>query len=403
MPSPLAIHWSLDPNVTFLNHGSFGACPKVVLEAQRRWRDQLERNPVQFLARRLFPLLDETRERLAAFVGAPMEGLAFVRNATEGANAALRSIPLAPGDEVVTTNHDYNAIRNALNYICSTSGAKLVVAEVPFPLSDPNAVVVAVVSAFTEHTRVVAIDHVTSPTGLVLPVEAIIAEAHARNIVTFVDGAHAPGMIPLNLRAIGADYYTGNLHKWVCAPKGAAFLYIKSEAREATLPPVISHGYNLARPGRKYLDSFEWQGTADPTAWLTVPTAIDAMAAFHPDGWPGIMRENRRLALEARGILTKALGTASPAPDAMIGSLAAVPIPAGTLPTPAPLVEDPTQARLFEEFGIEVPLPPWPKPPERLVRVSAQLYNARADYERLATALASVLLAEIHSLRRHTH
>lgn len=395
MPSPLAIHWSLDPNVTFLNHGSFGACPRLVLEAQLRWREQLERNPVQFLARRLFPLLDEVRERVGAFLGAPMEGLAFVRNATEGANAALRSIQLAPGDEVVTTNHDYNAIRNVLNHICSTSGAKLVVAEFPFPLSAPSTVVDAVVNAFTSRTRVVAIDHVTSPTGLVLPIEPILAEARARGIVTFVDGAHAPGMVPLNLRAIDADYYTGNLHKWVCAPKGAAFLYIKSEARENTLPPVISHGYNIARPGRRYLDSFEWQGTADPTAWLAVPTAIDTMAALHPDGWPGVMRENRRLALEARGILANALGIDSPAPDAMIGALAALPIPAGTLPTPAPLVEDPTQARLFEQFAIEVPLPPWPKPPERLVRVSAQLYNARADYERLATALASVLLAEI--------
>jgi isopenicillin-N epimerase len=391
MPSPLSAHWSLDPNVTFLNHGSFGACPRVVLEAQQRWRERLEHNPVQFLSRQLFPLLDASRARVAAFVGAPVESLAFVRNATEGANAVLRSIALAPNDEVVTTNHDYNAIRNVLNYVCSRSGAKLVVAEFPFPLSGPDAVVAAVVNAFTPGTRLLAIDHVTSPTGLVLPIEAIVAEARARNIVTFVDGAHAPGMIPLSIRAIGADYYTGNLHKWVCAPKGAAFLYIKGDARERTLPPVISHGYNLARPGRRYLDNFEWQGTFDPTAWLTVPTAIDTMASLHPDGWPGVMLANRTLALEARDILARALGIDPPAPDAMVGSLAALPIPDGGLFAPSPLGEDPTQLALFEQFGIEVPLLPWPKPPKRLVRVSAQLYNAHADYERLAQTLGSVL------------
>ena len=392
MASVRAPHWSLDPGITFLNHGSFGACPTRVIEAQRRWQGELEKNPVDFLMRRLVPLLDEARGRVAAFVGAPAESLAFVRNATEGANAALKSVKLAPGDEVVTTNHDYNAIRNVLNYICERAGAKLVVAEFPFPLARKEQVIDAVVGAFTSRTKLLAIDHVTSPTGLVLPVVPILAEARVRNIVTFVDGAHAPGMIPLDLRSLGADFYTGNLHKWVCAPKGAAFLHIKGDTRDHTLPPVISHGYNMARPDRKYLDNFEWQGTFDPSAWLSVPNAIDTMASLHPDGWPGIMRENRALALHARDVLAYALGIEAPAPDDMIGSLAALPLPPGKVAAHAPPCEDPAQAALAERFRIEVPIPPWPKPPGRLLRISAQLYNAPGDYERLAAALGVICL-----------
>lgn len=360
-----------------------------VIEAQREWQSVLERNPVRFFMRQLGPLLDEARTRVAAFVGAPEGSLVFVRNATEGANASLKSIVLSPGDEVVTTNHDYNAIRNILSYICDRAGAKLVVAAFPFPLASQDEVVSAVAGALTPRTRLLVLDHVTSPTGLVLPIEPIVAEARARNIVTFVDGAHAPGMIPLDLRSLGADFYTGNLHKWVCAPKGAAFLYVRDDRREQVLPSVISHGYNMARPERRYLDNFEWQGTFDPSAWLSVPCAIDTMASLHPDGWVGVMRENRALALRARDMLAAALGIEVPAPDAMIGSLAALPLPdgkVGSLPN-----EDEAQLALANAHRIEVPIALWPKSPSRVLRISAQLYNAAEDYERLAHALAQVL------------
>lgn len=364
-------HWTLDPDITFLNHGSFGATPRVVLEKQSAFRAQMEREPVRFFVRELEPLLDDARGQLAQFLGADPQGLAFVPNATAGVNAVLRSLDLDKHDELLVTNHEYNACRNALDYVATVNGSKVVVADVPFPIDSPDVVVERILEKVTDRTRLVLIDHITSQTALILPVARLVQELNARGIDTLIDGAHAPGMIPLDLRAIGAAYYAGNLHKWVCAPKGAAFLYVRENRRASIRPVSISHGANSARRDRsRFLLEFDWTGTFDPTPWLCVPESLRVMASLVEGGWPEIMRRNRELALRARDLLTGD----KPAPDEMLGAMAAIPIAA----------DDQLQDRLLFEHGIEVPIMPWPEP---LLRVSAQLYNTIEEYEKLASVL----------------
>ncbi|HUF78542.1 MAG TPA: aminotransferase class V-fold PLP-dependent enzyme, partial [Thermoanaerobaculia bacterium] len=324
----LAAHWLLDPAVELLNHGSFGACPRAVLAAQRELQDEMERRPVAFLARELPDRLDAAREELAGFLGAAPDGLAFLTNATAGVNAVVRSFPIAPGDELLTTDHAYNACRNVLEHAAEANSARVVVAPIPFPLADPAEAVAGVLAAVTPRTRLALLDHVTSPTGLVLPIAELVAGLEARGVATLVDGAHAPGSVELSLDALGASWYTGNLHKWVCAPKGAAFLWARPDRREATVPAVISHGWNTPRPGRsRFHDLFDWTGTFDPTAVLAVPAALREVAAMVPGGWPEVRRRNRELALAARRELAGALGVPLPCPDSMIASLAALPLP----------------------------------------------------------------------------
>ena len=287
-------HWLLDPEITFLNHGSFGATPRAILEKQSEFRAQLEREPVRFFVRELEPLLDEARRQLAAFVGAEPEGVGFLPNATAGVNAVLRSLDLDLHDELLVTNQEYNACRNVLDYVATLSGAKVVVAEIPFPLHSPDAVVERILEKVTDRTRLLLIDHITSQTALILPIERIVAEMQARGVDTLVDGAHAPGFLPLDVRAIGAAYYTGNLHKWPCAPKGAAFLYVRENRRRGIRPAMISHGANSIRTDRsRYLLEFDWTGTFDPTAWLCAPESIRYVASLVEGGWPEIMRRNR--------------------------------------------------------------------------------------------------------------
>ena len=384
-------HWTLDPEITFLNHGSFGATPRVVLERQNELRAQMEREPVRFFVRELEPLLDQARRVLAELIGADAEGLAFVPNATAGVNAVLRSLDLDQHDELLVTSQEYNACRNALDYVAGLAGAKVVVADVPFPIESPDVVVERVLGSVTDRTRLLLIDHVTSQTALVFPIDRIVRELAARGIDTLIDGAHAPGFLPLDVRAIGAAYYAGNLHKWVCAPKGSAFLYVRENRRRSVHPLSISHGANSPRTDRsRFLLEFDWTGTFDPTPWLCVPAALEFMSSH--GGWPDLMRRNRELALLARDLLCDALNVARPAPDEMLGAMAALPLPDGTQETAQSLYGDPLQDVLLFEHGIEVPVVPWPYPPKRVLRISAQLYNELADYEKLAGALRAALM-----------
>lgn len=381
-------HWTLDPQITFLNHGSFGATPRVVLDKQNEYRAQMESEPVRFFVRELDPLLDEARATLAAFLDADPAGLAFVPNATSGVNAVLRSLDLDKFDEILVTNQEYNACRNVVDYVAGLQHARVVVADVPFPITSAEVVLERVLEKVTDRTRIVLIDHVTSQTALIFPVAELVKELTRRGIDTLVDGAHAAGFVPLRLREIGAAYYTGNLHKWVCAPKGAAFLYVRENRRAGIRPAIISHGANATRRDRsRFHLEFDWTGTFDPTPWLCVPEALRFLASLLPGGWPSIVQRNRELALRARDLLCATLGIDAPAPDSMLGAMAAVPLPDGTQAEAPSLYGDPLQDRLLHEHGIEVPIVPWPAPPKRILRISAQLYNVFDEYEKLVEAL----------------
>jgi isopenicillin-N epimerase len=386
--------WLLDPRVIFLNHGSFGACPRAVLERQRELRERMERQPLQFLHRELEGLLDEARGALAAFLGADAPNLVFVANATEGVNTVLRSLEFKPGDELLVTDQEYNACRNALNYAASRAGATVTVAVVPFPLKSPDDAVAAILSRVGPRTRLALVDHVTSQTGMVLPIAKLVKELAARGVETLVDGAHAPGMVSLNLREIGAAYYSGNCHKWLCAPKTAGFLHVRADLQKFIHPLSISHGANSPRTDRSRFElEFGWTGTLDPTSRLCVAESLRYLGSLLPGGWPEIMARNRELALAARDLLGRALKVEAPCPDECVGSLAAVPLPdAPSAERPAPpLYLDPLQDRLREQHGIEVPIIYWPAFPKRVIRISAQLYNSLPQYQILAEALSAEL------------
>lgn len=381
-----------------MNHGSFGACPRAVLDRQAELRAQLESEPVRFFVRELPDLLEGARAILADFIDAQPDDVAFVGNATAGVNAVLRSLRFDAGDELLVSDQEYNACRNVLEVKAGECGAKVVVAAIPYPLRSAEQVIDGFLARTTPRTRLVLIDHVTSQTGLVLPIERLASEFRSRGIAVLVDGAHAPGMIPISLRRLGVDYYTGNCHKWICAPKGAAFLWVAPEHQAIVRPPVISHGWNSTRTDRsRFRLLFDWQGTWDPTAYLCVGEAIRYLGGLLPGGWTELRERNRALALAARELLSRTLGVEPAAPPEMIGSLATVPLPDDPRPR-GPIATsldeiDPLQESLYQRHRIEVPIVNWPAPPRRLVRVSAQLHNRMADYEHLARALTAELTA----------
>ena len=388
--SVFASHWPLDPSVDYLNHGSFGACPAAVLEHQSELRRQLEREPVDFLWRRLPGLLGGARAALGTFLGTDPEDLAFVPNATAGVNAVVRSLRFEPGDEILTTDHAYGACRKTLDFAAARAGARVVAAGVPFPIGGDDDVPGPLLAAVTPRTRLVLLDHVASPTALVFPVERLVRELAERGVDTLVDGAHAPGMLPLDLDRLGAAYYTGNAHKWLCAPKGAAFLHVRKDRRKGLHPAVISHGF-AGEGEERFRAEFDWTGTADPTAFLSIPEAIRFVGSLVPGGWPEVMERNRELALRARTILCEALDVATPCPGEMVGSMASVPLPAAA-------VSAPIAGKAHEEVmswcrgrGVETWLFPWPSPGGKVVRVSAQLYNGEEQFRRLAELLREAM------------
>ncbi|GAB4152811.1 MAG: aminotransferase class V-fold PLP-dependent enzyme [Planctomycetota bacterium] len=387
-PSGLASHWDLDPDIVFLNHGSFGACPRVVLARQQEWRARLEREPVLFLGRQIEGLLDEARASLARLVRCDPDDLALVPNATAGVNAVLRSLDLARGDELLVTDHEYNACRNVLDHVAERAGARVVVAPIPFPLLGDDQIVEAVSSRVGPRTRLLLIDHVTSPTGIVMPVEKIVHALAERGVDCLVDGAHAPGMVDLDLGRLGAAYYTGNCHKWLCTPKGSALLFVRRDRQTSIRPTSISHGANSTRTDRsRFRLEFDWTGTCDPTPWLCIPEALGFLEGLLPGGLCALRERNRTLAIEGRARLLEALHQAPPVPENNLGSLASVILPPTDAPAVGPLGLDPLQVRLFDHYGIEVPVMSWPSPRMRLLRISAQAYNSPEQYAYLAAAL----------------
>lgn len=411
-PSQHARHWGLDPGVVFLNHGSFGACPTKILEQQRELQARLEREPIRFFVEDLEGVLDGVRHALGRFMNADPDGFVRMTNATEGVNTVVRSLRFQPGDELLTNSHEYNACNNVLRHAAEQWGARVVNARVPWPIRNPQQAVDAVLGSLTPRTKLVLLSHITSPTGLVFPIEKIVRELNAwggRGVDALIDGAHAPGMVPLDLNALDAPYYSGNCHKWMCAPKGSAFLWVRKDRRHLMRPLTISHGANSTRDDRpKFRVEFDYTGTADVTPFLVLPELITFMdtlvprrADDPPHAWASLMRHNRENTLRGRDILCRELRvTSQPAPDDMLASLASVPIPDRTLPKPGEALpvtkyHDPIQDRLIANWGIQAPIvlhPPGdPTATQRAVRIAMQCYNSLEQVEYLARAVKQEL------------
>ncbi|MCS7091594.1 MAG: aminotransferase class V-fold PLP-dependent enzyme [Verrucomicrobiota bacterium] len=384
--------WALDPGIPFLNHGAFGSCPHPVLSQQHALQDYMERQPIRFFVDEFQALWDHARSELAHFLGANLVRIVFLRNATESANVLLRAFNWQPGDDGIVTNHAYNACRNGLERVAQGHGAHVRLIPIPFPMDEPKTVVHAVLSQVMHRTRLALLDHVTSPTGLILPIETLIPALKQLGIETIVDGAHAPSLLPRCLNAPDCLGYAGNCHKWLCAPKSAAFLYVRSDFVTRFPPLITSHDANSTRTDRsRFLLEFGWMGTMDPTPWVECPSrraarerASPRRMDCHPTQEPNpgsgrpkpAVRTLRSLNACAR-FYTGSYGRRTLATCLLHG----IPTHSERPGSPAQLSLTPTPHRgaVF----------PWPRPPARLLRISAHLYNARSDYEKLAEAPAN--------------
>ncbi|MFZ5922491.1 MAG: aminotransferase class V-fold PLP-dependent enzyme [Chloroflexota bacterium] len=389
--STLKEHFLLDPNVVFLNHGSFGATPKPVFEAYRDWQLRLERQPVLFLGRELDRLLGEARQALGAYLNAAADDLVFIPNATHGANIIARSLGLAPGDEILASDHEYGACDYTWDFVCGKTGAKYVRQPISLPVCDEDEIVERLWQGVTSRTRAITLSHITSPTALRLPVEKVCERARDRGIVTVVDAAHSPGQIPLDLQALGADVVFGNCHKWMMAPKGAGFLYVRRELQHLVEPLVVSWGYcpiPETTTGSRFVDILQWTGTKDPSAALTVPEAIRFMADHD---WESVRRDCHDLLRQAIRRICDLTGLAPlyPLDSDFYSQMGIAPLPKSDLAE--------LKRRLYEEFRIEVPLIHWQD--RQFVRISVQGYNTQEDVDALVGAFEALLCFATPTIR----
>jgi len=393
--SPWKDRWDLDPCIDFLNHGSFGACPRKICEVQQGYRRLIEQNPVRLLHRELEPWINRSREKLSNLLGTTPMNLVPVANATSGINTVLRSLAFLPGQSLLVTNHGYNACRTAVDFVAERSGLNVQVAKIPCPPPHAAAVVDAILQAVDATTTLAIIDHVTSPTALILPLAEIIPALQHRGVKVLVDGAHGPGMVPIEFDRLGADFYTGNCHKWLCAPRGAAFLAIAPEHHRHIRPLQISHGANSTRTDRSRLHlEFDWTGTHDPSAWMCIADTLEFWEQEFEGGIGEVMQENRTLALQARSLVHSRTGLLSTAvSDDWVGSMVSLILPCRSPADEAlpPLGIESIQVALMERAQIEVPVFPWPAPPHRILRFSCQRYNDRHQFIELASALEKIL------------
>lgn len=378
-------HFLLDPSVVFLNHGSFGATPRPVFEVYQNWQREMEAQPVEFISRRSDKLLYESRVVLGRYLNADPLDLVYVTNATWGVNVAAHSLDLQPGDEILSTDHEYGACVNAWKLASSRTGACWVEAQIPLPLPEPETIVALIWAKVTPQTRVLYLSHITSPTGAIFPVEELCRRARDAGILTVIDGAHAPGQIPLDLTALGADIYTGNLHKWLCAPKGAGFLYARPEHHEKLHALVTSWGYTGTSAFLELEDDsllalrHQYQGTRDLSAFLSVPAAIAFQAAHD---WDAVRARCHALAVEAQRRVSALTGIPAPVAARSFSQMALCELPAGTdLPA--------LKTRLYDEFRVEIPVIAWGD--RKFIRVSIQGYNTEADVDALIKALGAIL------------
>lgn len=383
-PNSLRGLFLLRPGLAYLNHGSFGACPRPVFAAYQAWQAELEREPVLFLSRRYESLLAEARESLATYLGASADNLVYATNITLALNVVAQSLDLAPGDEILSTDLEYGAMNTMWQCLCDRAGARYVRQPIPLPVESAEQVVEAIWAGRTPRTRALFISHITSGTAMIMPVEALVRRAREEGLVTIVDGAHAVGQVPVDLEALGADYYAGNCHKWMMSPKGAGFLHARRDIQGCLRPLVLSGGYGDLPAGRsRFLAQQEWQGTRDPAAFLTVPEAI-RFAAEHR--WDEVRTRCHALLKEARARLTQMTGLAPLTPDSpeWYAQMARLPLP--------PCDGAALKARLYDEFDVEVPAGGGPEGGG--VRISVQGYNTPADIDRLLEGLR-VLLPQV--------
>ncbi|MBP6010947.1 MAG: aminotransferase class V-fold PLP-dependent enzyme [Alphaproteobacteria bacterium] len=365
--------WHLDPEGTFLNHGSFGACPKDVLAEQSRWRGMMERQPDEFFRKLVSPRVmgNELRiaaERLGRFVGTEGERIAFVVNATEAVNTVLRSVAFKPGDEILVLDCVYNAVRLAVEQVCKATGAKIVKVDLPIPLTANN-VVERVVDAAGARTRLAIVDHIASPTAVLFPVAEITRGLKAKGVRVLIDGAHALGQLALDLPAIGADWYTANAHKWLFAPKGAAFLCATEEVSRETVPLSVSHWHDL-----KFPRAFDYVGTRDVTAFLSVPSAIDFIERFGAAAVRQHLLDLSRVGAE----IVRPLGAEPVAPDAMFAAMRAYILPQRRAADPDDALQ--LMKTMWEAHHVQVASSVYQG--KLLLRLSPQIYVERADFER---------------------
>ena len=382
--------FELDKKVSFLNHGSFGATPKAILRKSFEIEKEMEKEPVKFLVRDYEDYYEKARESLSQLVFCDKDDLAFVTNATTGVNIALRSFPLSRGDEVIVTNMEYNACRNALNWISVEKGVSVREIKIPFPVNSFEEILSTLLNAVTKKTRLLLIDHIVSPTAIILDVETIVKRMKEVGVETIVDGAHSIGQVPLNLKKIDPAYFVSNCHKWLMTPKGSAFLYARKEFQDKTHPLVISHWANTIRKDKsRFTLEFLWCGTFNPSSIFVIPYAIDYFKSIYPEGIEGIMKRNRDLCLKAREMLLKKLKVEKPCPDEMVGAMASIPISDAKKEPIGPLFIDELQDELFFNYKIEVPIIYFPQYPKRLVRISVQIYNKLNEYKKLGEILKS--------------
>ncbi len=381
----------LDSDVIFLNHGSFGACPRPVHEEYQRIQRQLESQPVRFLQRELPTLLTKARHTLAQFIGAADDEVVFVANPTYAVNEIARSLRLGAGDEILVSNHEYGACRNTWQFMAERNGFSVIEARIALPVESGESMTEGIWAAVTENTKVIFLSHITSPTALTIPVAEVCARARNQGIITVIDGAHAPGQIDLNLAELGADFYLGTCHKWLCAPKGSAFFYARTDMQHLIEPLVVGWGWGAHRQfdsGSNFLDFHEWLGTADTSAFLTVPTAIDFQ---QENRWPRVQGRCHELAAS-----TIDRATELPAVDRVHQNEHFVQMGLLEIGRNSEQIVDPRtlQGRLYDEFRVEVPIISWRDPSgiDRVfARFSVQAYNTEADLDTFVRALGQLL------------
>lgn len=374
------------PGITMLNNGSYGLTPAVVRDAQIELQRRLEEDPVRFFKADLEDYNDDTRRAIGAFTRTDPDHIALVPNGTFAVATVLNNLDLSPGDEILVTDHEYMATFNELGKVCRDTGAKVVVANIPFPEVSPEQVVDSIVSRMSDRTRIVLVSHITSASALVMPVKAIVAAAKERGILTFLDGAHTPGQIDLNIGELDPTWYAASCHKWLACPKGTGFIYASPNQHRGFKPMVLSCRMHETRPERAaYLCDFDYTGTNDYTGNMVIPVAIEHMGAQLPGGWAQLRQRNHDLAIHGAELICSLLGSEQRVPESMIGTMVSIPIP-GTC-EPSTLLGEGLWDRLYLNHGIQAPVWDLPGVCKRMVRVSAQLFNTIEDYERLAEAL----------------